>query len=154
MIDFPRFIAYATGLLVVALAIILFSTDFIRYTNEPGLIGTLALLGFGLVYMNLVYAISRRFIRKVDGETNIQYYFSVVAFIPPLAWINIYDTGIAEGTYIFLITLAMACVIGGYFGHRSGLKQQAIFKQQLQEALKKQSLPDELQRPHDNLNKN
>lgn len=154
MIDIPRFIAYASGLLVVALAAILFTNSFIIYVNEDGLIGTLALFGFGLVYMNLVFAISRRFIRKLTEPTNIQYYFAAIAFLPPAVWVNIYDTGLAEGVYIFLITLAFGCVVGGYFGNRSGLKQQVIFQQKLKEALEQHSTPEELQRPHDNLNKN
>lgn len=56
---------------------------------------------------------------------------------------------------MYLITIIFACALGGYFGERAGIKAQAAFKQQLYEYLKQSGqLPDELKRPHDNLNKN
>ena len=152
--DFPRLFAYTTGLLFIALAIILFTSKFIVYANNPSFIGSLTHFGFGFLYLNLVFAISRRYIRKVMRDTVIQYYFAVVAAIPPVVWINVFDTGLSE-TVSLQISVIIGTFMGGWLGHRSGVKLRDQFIQKQQEAAaQEQDLPEVLQRPHDNLNKN
>ncbi len=106
--------------------------------------------------MNITFVVSRRFMRRLEGTSNIPYLFAFLVALPPFAWSFIHETGLF-GTIetVYLITLVFGCALGGYFGQRTGIKAQAKFKEQLYEYLKQSGqLPDELKRPHDNLNKN
>jgi len=152
----PRFFAYATGTLLIAAAIIVFSNQFISYTGRDDTLGLIALLAYGLVYLNLVFGVSRRFIRKLqEGKsTNIQYVFAALSLLPVLIWINVFDTGLGDSILLFHIVMIFACLLGGYFGHRSGLRQQEEFWNKVRDSYDGEELPDELKRPHDNLNKN
>lgn len=156
MNNVPRFFAYTTGTLLIAAAVIVFSNQYISYAGRDDTMGLIALLAYGLVYMNLVFGVSRRFIRKLpEGQpTNIQYVFAALSFLPVLIWINVFDTGLGDSILLFHIVIIFACSLGGYFGHRSGLRQQEEFWNKVRDSYAGEELPDELKRPHDNLNKN
>lgn len=156
MDNLPRFSFYISGILIISAAFTLFTTDFLIKIADPGFVGTLFLLAYGLVYMNITFVVSRRFMRRLDGTSNIPYFFALLVAAPPLVWSFVYDTGLF-GTIevVYLITIVFGCALGGFFGQRAGIKAQAKFKEQLYEYLKQSGqLPDELKRPHDNLNKN
>lgn len=156
MDNIPRLSFYISGIFIISAAFTLFTTEFLVKIADPGFIGTLFLVGFGLVYMNVTFVVSRRFMRRLDGTSIIPYIFAILVAIPPIAWSFINDSGLYGNIQIlYQVTVIFASGLGGYFGHRAGLKAQEVFKEQLYEYLKKSGqLPDELKRPHDNLNKN
>ena len=123
--------------------------------NASGLTGLIFLLGYGLVYMNIVFVSSRRFMRREDGPSSIPYIFAVLIALPPLVWVNIFDAGLEESLLVFMLTIIAGCALGAYFGHRAGLKAQVVFQKNLQDYIQQdENIPDDLKRPHDNLNKN
>lgn len=157
MDNLPRFSFYASGVPIVSAGFTLLATDFFSHIGDPSWVGTAFLLGYGLIYMNIVFVLSRRFMRRLNGPSKVPYLFAVLTGLIPAAWIFIYDAGLTQGLQImFAAVMIIACFLGAYFGHKAGLKAQAKFQQQLLEYLKKtgEHLPDDLKRPHDNLSKN
>lgn len=157
MDNIPRFSFYLSGVFVVSAAFTLISSEFLYLITDPGWRGTAVLIGFGLVYMNIVFVVSRRFMRRLDGGSAAPVVIASVVALVPVIWIFIYQNAGFDLTnrMIYIITLIAACGLGAHFGHRAGLKAQIQFKQKLEEYLRKSGqLPDELKRPHDNLNKN
>ena len=94
--------------------------------------------------------------RRLDGTSNLPFVFAFLVAIVPVGWSFIVDGGLFGNIKImYLATVVFASFLGGYFGQRAGIKAQAAFKEQLYEYLRQSGqLPDELKRPHDNLNKN
>lgn len=157
MDNIPRFSFYLSGVFVVSAAFTLVTSEFLYLITDPGWKGTAFLAGYGLVYMNIVFVVSRRFMRRLDGASAAPVVIAAVVALVPIIWIFIYqNTGFdLTNRVIYIAVLIFACGLGAHFGHRAGLKAQIQFRQKLEEYLRKSGrLPDELKRPHDNLNKN
>lgn len=157
MDNLPRLAFYVSGIPVVSAGLTLLTTDFLPVLADPSWVGTAFLIGYGLMYMNIVFVISRRFMRRLQGSSTIPYVFAALTATIPVIWIFIYDASLTlplQQLYAGIMVFASFC--GAYVGHRAGLKAQIKFQEQLREYLKRtgQHLPDELKRPHDNLPKN
>ncbi len=94
--------------------------------------------------------------RRLDGSSNLPYLIGFLVAIVPIIWSFIYDGGLYGNVkFMYIATVIFSCIIGAFFGERSGVKAQVKFKEQLYEYLKQSGqLPDELKRAHDNLNRN
>ena len=156
MDNLPRLSFYLSGILIVSAAFTLFTNDFLTLVADPGFMGTAFLIGYGLVYMNIVFVVSRRFMRRLEGHSKIPFVFAIIVALAPITWSFIFDAGLYGSIKtMYLATIIIACGLGGYFGERAGIKAQAKFKKQLYEYLKKSGqTPDDLKRAHDHLNKN
>jgi hypothetical protein len=133
--NIPRLIFYASGVLLISAAFTLFSSEFMSLASNPSYVGLFVLLGFGLVYMNIVFITGRRFMRRLQGPNPIPYIFGLLVALPPLVWVQIFDAGLGESQLTFMFTVIIACGSGAFFGHRSGLKAQVKFQENLQEYL-------------------
>lgn len=133
MQDGARFFAYSTWVVVISLAIILFTNRFLTYVSDPGWMGLAVLLAFGLLYLNLTYISVKRFIRKVPAPTRLFIGLPVLIYIPPLLWILLISDRVQGSTFILLAVLAFACGLGAYYGHRSGIKARYLYIQKLKE---------------------
>jgi len=119
-----RIFAYATWVAMISLAIILFSSSFLVYIDDPGWIGLAALLVFGLIYLNFTYISVKRYIRKIVPETKLHYLLALLIFLPPAVWL-ILTSDQLESTRILLISVfALSCSLGAIYGYRSGKRQQ------------------------------
>lgn len=156
MDNLPRLSFYLSGTLIVSGAFTLLTSDLIPKVNEQGLIGFLFLVGFGLIYMNITFVISRRFMRRLDGPSNLPFVFGFLVAIVPMFWSFIINEGIFESLpLMYLGTIIFTCFMGGFLGQKAGIKAQMVFKKQLYEYLQKsEKLPEDLKRAHDNLFKN
>lgn len=151
----PRFIFYLSGVFLLSVAITLFTSEFLSKVNDPSFTGMLFLLGFGLIYMNLIFATSRRFMRRLDGASISPYILGAAVALPPVIWVNVYEAGLGSMFWLYIATIIIACGAGAFFGHRSGLKAQIVFQKNLQEYLNQdEKVPEDLKRPHDKINKN
>lgn len=148
-----RVIAYLTGCVVVGLAIVIFTHSFFKFANEPGTAGYLTLFGFGLVFLNLAFAVNRRFILKSEHHRALHYLFSFTILAPTLLWIFTKDEGLGSSFLTFTLTVSFAAFLGTYFGIRRGLSRRAQYWETRSE-YDDEEMPDELKRTHDNLNKN
>lgn len=124
MENWARFFAYATSTLVLGLAIIVFTEKFIPYVAAENWIGYIALLGYGLIYLNISYGMNRRFIRKKMKGYTLSYLLGLLLFIPPAFWIYIKDVGLYQNRILFLFILLFAALLGSYFGIKSGIKKR------------------------------
>lgn len=147
MDNLPRLSFYLSGILITSTGFTLLTTDFLPLLAQPGFSGTLVLLLFGVVYMNIVFVISRRFMRRLQGPTNVPYIFAFLVAIVPIFWIFIYDAGLMDTMrYMFAGLMTFASFLGAFFGHRAGLKAQIKFQQQVLEYLRKSGqLPEEFE---------
>ena len=156
MDNLPRLIFYISGILLLSSGFTLLSTEFMVKMNDPGIVGIIFLLGYGLVYMNITFISSRRFMRRLDGSSNIPYIFGGIISLPPIVWIHIYDSGLYGASFwLFIFVVLFGAALGAWFGHSAGLKAQAAFKESMRKYFEEdEKVPDDLRRPHDKLNKN
>lgn len=153
MNHWQRTAAYLTGCLVIGLAIVVFTNGFFSFANAPGTTGYLTLFGFGLVFLNLCFAINRRFVLKSDQNPSLNYLFSFVMLAPTLLWVFTKDEGLGESLITFVLTIGFAAFLGTYFGIRRGIARRPRYWETRSE-YEEDDTPEELKRPHDNLNKN
>ncbi len=124
MENWARFFAYATSMLVLGLAIIVFTENLIPFVTAPNWVGYVSLLGYGLIYLNLSYGMNRRFIRKKMKGYNLSYLLGFLLFLPPACWVYIKDVGLHEKRLLFLVVILFAVLLGSYFGIHSGIKKR------------------------------
>jgi hypothetical protein len=133
--NLPRLIFYASGVFIASAAFTLFSSEFLTMVSNPTYLGTLFLLGFGLIYLNITFVTGRRFMRRLQGANPVPYIFGLLVAIPPLVWVQLYDAGLGDFKLTYTFTIILACGLGGLLGHRAGLKAQVKFQQNLQDYL-------------------
>jgi hypothetical protein len=140
---------------MISAAFTLISSEFLSMISNSSYVSLLVLLGFGLVYMNLVFLSARRFMRRLQGPNPAPYIFAFLVAVAPLVWVQIYNAGLGDSRLTFMLTVIAACGLGAFSGHHAGLKAQARFQENLNEYLNQdKKTPDDLKRSHDNLNKN
>lgn len=148
MDNIPRLIFYSSGVFIISAAFTLLSSDLLPRIADPSYLGLLFLFGFGLVYLNVVFVTGRRFMRRLRGANPVPYIFGLLVALPPLIWVEIYDAGLTNAKLTFQFTVIVACGLGAFLGHRTGLKAQIKFQQNIQDYL------DQDQKLHDNSNQN
>lgn len=139
MQDKARLFAYSTWAIMISLAIILFTNRFLTFVAQPGWEGLVVLLVFGFVYMNLVFTVVKRYIRKVPAPTQLHNLLGVLVFLPPACWIVISATAISTDEILILAVLVLACGLGIYFGNRAGIRARYEYIQKLKEYQEKQA---------------
>ncbi|MEL7833497.1 hypothetical protein [Fodinibius sp. Rm-B-1B1-1] len=152
MINWQRTFAFVSGALVFGLLFIIISNSFIQYVSNPGSTGYLFLFGFGLVFLNLNFGITRRYAIKAINPDGIAYTMTVLTIIPTIFWVYTKDVGLEELQLVFILTVIFSAFLGTYYGLRRGAVKRNKYIQRLRE--EKQDLPDSLKRPHDDLSKN
>lgn len=121
-----RAFSYSTFTLLMGAMIYLFTNNLISLTLRPDVSGTLALVGFGLVYGNMSFFISRRYLRKKFHYKNFTYITALILVFPAVLLIRIkqdvfFDAG-AEFTFYFVLVAGV--LAGAYFGIKKGIKMQ------------------------------
>jgi len=152
MTNWQRVFAFVTGSIVFGLLIIIISNSYIQYVANEGTSGYLFLIGFGLVFLNVNFGISRRFTIKAQNLKWVDYLMAILTIAPTIFWVYTKNVGLGEAQLLFVLTVIFSAFLGTYFGIRRGLVKRAKYIQQLKED--EQDLPDSLKRPHDHLNKN
>ncbi|MEX0770460.1 MAG: hypothetical protein WD035_06990 [Balneolaceae bacterium] len=128
-----RFFAYSTWVVMISLAIIVFTNRFLVYVNDPGWIGLAALLGYGFVYLNFTYLTIRRYIRKIQGPTILHYILAGLIFLPPGMWIFFFNSEITESRILMTVVLAFSCGLGMHYGNKSGIKEKPLYIDKLEQ---------------------
>lgn len=138
MQDKARFFAYSTWVIMISLAIMIFSDQFLHLVSEPGWRGLIILFCFGLIYMNLTFNAVKRFIRKVPAPTQAHYALGAIIFLPPVVWIFFIREVITSSDLLLIGVLAISCGLGVYFGNRSGIRARYEYIQKLKKLKKEQ----------------
>lgn len=152
MNNWQRNFAFISGALVLGLLLIVVSHKFIHFVDRDDTTGYLFLLGFGLVYLNLNFGISRRFIIKAVDMNWICYLMAGLTVAPTIFWVYTKDVGLGQSELLFVVVTIFSAFLGTYYGIRRGIAKREIYIRQLRE--EERELPDSLKRPHDDLNKN
>ena len=152
MTNWQRTFAFISGSLVFGLLFILISNSFIQYVAHEGTTGYLFLFGFGLIFLNLNFGISRRFAIKALNPEGVAYTMALLTILPTIFWVYTKDVGLQELQLVFVLTVIFSALLGTYYGLRRGVIKRQRYIQRLREA--KQDIPDSLKRPHDDLSKN
>lgn len=152
MNSWQRIFAYTTGSLVLGLLLIVISHNFIQYVAREGTSGLLFLMGFGLVFLNLNFGASRRFVIKAVHADWVCYLMAIFMITPTLFWVYTKDVGLGESQFLFIIVVAFSAFLGTYFGIRRGRVKREKYIERLRE--EEQEMPDSLRRPHDDLSPN
>lgn len=154
MNHWQRNFAYITGSIVIGLLLIVISNSYIQYAGQPGMTGYLVLIAFGLIYLNLAFGISRRFVIKAIDQNWICYLMSFLVIAPTLLWVFTKNMGLDEAGRIYFVgTVIFAALLGTYYGIRRGIVKRTKYIQQLSEK-EKRDLPDDLKRPHNDVSHN
>ena len=152
MTNWQRVFAYITGALVFGLLLILASNSYLQYAAHEGVTGYLVLLGFGLVYLNLNFGLSRRFTIKALDLDWVSYLMASLTILPTIFWVYTKDVGLGQMQLLFVLVTIFSAFLGTYYGIRRGLVKRRQYIQRLRED--DQELPDSLKRPHDHLSQN
>lgn len=119
-----RLFAYTTWVLMISLAIIIFTDSFLIYANDPGWVGLLTLLAFGFIYLNFSYLLVKRFIRKIIEDTSLHFILAFLIYLPPAVWVGLFSENIEGARFIMLVVLAFSCILGAIYGYKSAKKEQ------------------------------
>lgn len=152
MTNWQRIFAFVTGAIVFGLLLIIISNSYIQYVAHEGMTGYLFLLGFGLIYLNLNFGLSRRFTIKALDLNWVSYLMAILTIAPTIFWVYTKDVGLGQMQLLFVLTTVFSAFLGTYFGIRRGLVKRQQYIRQLRED--DQDLPDSLKRPHDHLSHN
>lgn len=153
MDHWQRVFAYTTGALVIGLLLIVFTNSFLVYVSEPGSTGYMVLLAYGFVFLNLGYGVNRRFALKSERVPALHYTLALLMVAPTLLWIYTKDTGLGSQQFVFTATIIFAACLGTYYGIKKGKSKRNAYLRQIYEE-QGRDLPEDLKRPHDELNKN
>lgn len=153
MDHWQRVFAYTTGALVIGLLLIVFTNSFLVYVSEPGSTGYVVLLAYGFVFLNLGYGVNRRFALKSDRIPALHYTLALLMVAPTLVWIYTKDTGLGSQQFVFTATIIFAVMLGTYYGIKKGSARRNAYLRQIYKD-REREMPDDLKRPHDDLNKN
>jgi drug/metabolite transporter (DMT)-like permease len=142
MNNWQRIFAYVSASLVLGLALIILTNSFLQYVSHEGTTGYLFLIGFGLVYLNINFGISRRFVMKAIRLDWICYLMAILTIAPTLFWVLTKDTGLGDTQLEFIIATVFSAFLGCYYGIRRGTVKREQYLRQLRE--ENEDIPDSL----------
>src|SRR5690554_4916227 len=122
MQDGARFFAYSTWAIMISLAIMIFSHQFLHLAESTFAALLIWGLIFGAMYFNITYSAIKRYIRKVPAPTNSYIALTVLIFIPPALWLMSVGDFMAERDLVILVFLSAGVYLGMQTGHKQGIK--------------------------------
>lgn len=138
MQDGARFFAYSTWAVMISLAIMIFSYQFLGLTESSVTALFIWGLVFGAMYCNITYSAIKRYIKKVPAPTKSYIALAVLIFIPPALWMGMVGDFIAARDLVILAFLAAGVYLGMTIGHKQGIKVRYEYIQQLKRHQAKQ----------------
>src|SRR5690625_2043618 len=114
MLAAARFFAYSTWAVLISLAIMIFSYQFLHLTESTLVALLIWGLVFGAVDFNFTYTAIKRYIKKVPAPTKSYMALAGLIFLPPALWMILVGDFIIELVLviiIFLIVCVFFCVI-------------------------------------------
>lgn len=116
-----RAFAYTGATLMVGVVVYFFTQGLIPFVGLPDIAGSVFLLGFILVFLNLSFAMGRRFCSRTFEMERFPFLLAMVLVLPTwilsLAMERLHTPGSAV---FFLGTITLASLAGAFLGIRSG----------------------------------
>lgn len=129
-----RAFAYTGATLMIGVVIFFFTQGLIPFVELPDIAGSVFLLGFILIFLNLSFAMARRFCSKTFEMEHFPYIIAVLLILPTLILSAATDrfSGISAMLLFFLV-IALSSLSGAYLGIRSGRrKRDRLIKEALE----------------------
>ncbi len=139
MLDGARFFAYSTWAVLISLAIMIFSYQFLHMTESTLVVLLIWGLVFGAVYFNITYTAIKRYIKKVPAPTKSYMALAGLIFLPPALWMILVGDFIMERDPVIILFLIAGVFLGMNLGHTHGIRVRYEYIQQLKKSQSKQS---------------
>jgi hypothetical protein len=119
-----RTFSYTTFGILIGAMIYLMTNNLISQTMRADWVGTLFLVGFGLIFANASYFIARRYMRKMYSWDYYPYITSVILIIPTIALIRIKGDVFFSwaSEIIFILVILVGVIVGARYGIIKGKK--------------------------------
>lgn len=120
-----RAFAFAGATLLIGVMIFFFTQGIIPFVELPDIAGSVILLGFALVFLNLSFAVARRFCSKTFEWTRYSYILGLILILPTLILSAVTErfSGV-PGYLLFAVMISVASATGVWFGIKSGKKKR------------------------------
>lgn len=146
-----RAFAYISGSLVTGVLIYMFTSTFLIHTERPDWIGTLVLAGYGLIYLNVSFVLSRRFTGKTALFPGFPYLIAFLLVIPAVILSELTEKFLFHRSLLILaVVLLAASALGARFGIQKGEARRTRQTTDKNEP----GLSSDLRRPHNHISKN
>lgn len=137
-----RTFSYATSAFLLGAAFFLFTSNLIQVTLQPGLLGTAILLAYGLVYGNMSYLLTRRYLRREHIFDGFSYAIGLIILFPAVALIEVQGEvfpAIAPKA-LYYATLLLGTAAGTMRGRKKGYKmrEELMARKKQEQELEKQ----------------
>lgn len=117
-----RTFSYTTFALFLGAIIYLLTNNLISLTFRPDWFGTVALIGFGLVYGNVSFFVARRYMRKRYTYEKYPFIVGFIMIIPAVVLIRVKQTVFFDlaSEVIFILILLLGVFVGAHYGIKKG----------------------------------
>lgn len=140
MPNYPRSVAYLTAAFTFGVIIYIFTNLFYPFAQRPDWVGSLAILGFGLVYMSLNASLARRFIRKTNANFNFPYALIPILLAPTFGFVHFQEKfPDLLNQIVFFMMITIGSIIGVYLGIKAGFRKRDALIQEQQKKQKVES---------------
>ncbi len=120
-----RAFAYTGATLMVGVVVYFFTQGLIPFVELPDIAGSVFLLGFILIFLNLSFAMGRRFCSRTFEMERYPYILGLVLVLP--TWVLSLGMDRFSGAgaaALFLGVITIASVAGAFLGIRSGERRR------------------------------
>lgn len=134
MTNQPRLFAYIPTAFTIGMLVYIFTNLFYTFAQRPDWIGTLVLLGYGLVYLSVTHTVSRRFVRKTNTHFYLPYVLGGLMVMPTFFFVFFHEKfATVQEQVMFLLMVTAGTMVGAWLGIKNGLKQREKLIQQINE---------------------
>lgn len=136
-----RTFSYSTSAFLLGAAFFLFTSNLIQVTLQPGALGTLVLLGYGIIYGNMSYLLTRRYLRREHAFDGFSYAIGLLILFPAVLLIEVQSEVFPtlSTKLLYYATLLLGTAAGSVRGRRKGY----MMREELMEKKKREQEPED-----------
>ncbi len=129
-----RAFAFSGATLLIGVMVFFFTQGIIPLIELPDIAGSVILLGFILVFLNLSFGLARRFCSRTFELEYFPYILGLVLIVPTLVLAGVTERFTGLSAYmIFMFSITLASLTGVFFGIRSGRhKRDKLIKEAME----------------------
>ncbi len=151
MENWPRVFVYTTLSLTIGVAIYLFTHNFYRYVETPGIVRYITLGAYFVIYANMSFVLSRRFSSKTIKGVKYPYVLGVLIVLPTIIFIILQpQSGVHKSQPLLFIVLLIASLAGSHLGIKNGIVKRNMVLSKLDG----DKIPDSLRQSDESISKN
>ncbi len=116
-----RAFAFTGATLMMGVVIFFFTQGIIPFVELPDIAGSVFLLGFILIFLNLSFALARRFCSRTFEMERFPYVLGLVLVLPTVVLSLLTERFSGAGpAAMFIVVVTIAALAGAFLGIRSG----------------------------------